>query len=173
MGVGAPSMVWGLPEHCARLPELFSLRGWGEDPGLLLSPGEAGATQQHKLCIFSPCCTRVGEPQAPPSPLLSPKAPSSPQVQPGLPRAVVMLGWGFPPGVATPIFGVQPPSSPPPAIPGCSEEQRAPGERDFSFLQLLAGGRAGNQPFPACFFVSSRPTSARLAAPVAQGLRGR
>lgn len=109
MGVGAPSMVWGLPEHCARLPELFSLRGWGEDPGLLLSPGEAGATQQHKLCIFSPCCTRVGEPQAPPSPLLSPKAPSSPQVQPGLPRAVVMLGWGFPPGCGHPyIWGAAP-----------------------------------------------------------------
>lgn len=79
MGVGAPHTVWGLLEHRARLPELFSLRGWGEDPGFLLSPGEAGATQQHKLRIFSPCCTRVGEPQVPPSPCSAPKPPAHPK----------------------------------------------------------------------------------------------
>lgn len=78
-------------------------------------------------------------------------------------------------GVATPIFGVQPPRAPHLPFLGAARSSVHPASGTAAFCSCLLEGEQVTSPslLVFFFFVSSRLTSARLVAPVAQGLRGR
>lgn len=74
-------------------------------------------------------------------------------MKPGLPRAAVMLGWGGPPlGVATPIFGVQPPRAPHLPFLGAARSSVHPASGTAAFCSCLLEGEQVTSPSLLVFF---------------------